>query len=555
MKKIIPLLLIIYACSNPKVEKIYYNGVIWTGNLSNPSASALAVVNEQILFVGNDNETLEMASPKTEKINLMGRFVTPGLIDNHVHIMSGGFQLSNVDLRDVNNKAEFQKRIIDHAKNLPVDIWMEGGDWDHELWGGNYPDKSWIDDVVPDKPVFLGRLDGHMALANSKALELAGINSKTQDPVGGIVLKDSRGEPTGILKDEAMALVNNVIPKNSIEEMDRALDEAMDYALSLGITQVHDMGTWETLETYKRNHKNGHLKLRIKIFLWYTNWEKIIQNVQDNGPGDEWLRWDGIKGMMDGSLGSRTAWMHKPYLTDPFSSEKEDMATVGIITLRDTTEFKHILRKTDKANIQHAVHAIGDRANDWILDEFASIKEEFGEKDRRCRIEHAQHLSRSAVERFGAENIIPSMQPYHIYDDGSWAHKRIEHDRLSRTYIFKTLIESGANLTFGSDWTVAPLNPVTGIYAAVTRHTRDGKNQNGWYPKQKISVEDALRSYTINNAYAAFWEKTTGSIVAGKHADFVVHSTSFLTATPEEILESKVLRTVVGGKDYLFDLK
>ena len=553
MKNILPLLLLICACSAPKVEKIYYNGVIWTGNLSNPSASALAVGNEQILFVGNDNETLEMASPETEKINLMGRFVTPGLIDNHVHFMSGGFQLSSVDLRDVDNKAEFQKRVVAHAESLPKGVWMQGGDWDHELWGGNYPDKSWIDDVVLDRPVFLGRLDGHMALANSKALELAGINSSTLDPVGGIVLKDSQGSPTGILKDGAMALVNSVVPEHSIEEMDQALDAAMEFALSLGITQIHDMGTWESLETYKRNYKNGRLKIRIKIYPWYTNWKKIIRNVQNNGPGDEWLRWDGIKGMMDGSLGSRTAWMHKPYLNDPFSSEKEELPTVGIITLHDTTEFKHILRETDKANIQHAVHAIGDRANDWILDEFASIKEEFGQKDRRCRIEHAQHLSKSAVPRFAAENIIPSMQPYHIFDDGSWAHKRIEHDRLSRTYVFKTLIESGANLTFGSDWTVAPFNPVTGIYAAITRHTRDGKHPHGWYPNEKISVEDALRSYTINNAYAAFWEKTTGSIVSGKYADFVVHSTNFLTATPEQILESKVMRTVVGGKDYLFE--
>ena len=553
MKKIIPLLLLIYACSAPKVEKVYYNGVIWTGDLSKPSATALAIENGQILFVGDDKEILALATEKTEKINLMGRFVTPGLIDNHVHFMSGGFQLSSVNLREVKNKAEFQNRIIVHSETLPAGAWMQGGDWDHELWGGNYPDKSWIDDVVPDRPVFLGRLDGHMALANSKALELAGINTDTPDPVGGIILKGSRGEPTGILKDEAMALVNNVIPENTIEEMDQALDAAMDFALSLGITQIHDMGSWKSLETYKRNHKKGLLKLRIKIYPWYTNWEKIIRNVQDNGPGDKWLRWDGIKGMMDGSLGSRTAWMHKPYLADPFSSEKENMATVGIITLRDTTEFKHILRETDKANIQHAVHAIGDRANDWILDEFASIKNELGQKDRRCRIEHAQHLSPSAVLRFAAENIIPSMQPYHIYDDGSWAHKRIEHDRLSRTYVFKTLIESGANLTFGSDWTVAPFNPLTGIYAAVTRHTRDAKNQNGWYPKEKIKVEDALRSYTINNAYAAFWEKTTGSIVAGKHADFVVHSVNILDVSPEEILESKVLRTVVGGKDYLFE--
>ncbi len=553
MKKVLPFFLLIYACSVQNIDKVYYNGIIWTGEPNNASATALVVNGEEILFVGEDSEALSMATANTEKIDLLGHFVTPGFIDNHVHFMSGGFQLSSVNLRDVDNKAEFQERIASHAETLPPGIWMQGGDWDHELWGGSYPDKSWIDDVALDRPVFLGRLDGHMALANSKALELAGITSSTTDPVGGIVIKDGNGNPTGILKDEAMGLVNKVIPDPTIDELDQAFVAAMDYALSLGITQVHDMGSWQSLQTYKRNHNKGRLKLRIKVFPWYTNWENIIDNVQNNGPGDDWLRWDGIKAMMDGSLGSRTAWMHEPYLADALSPEKEALATVGIITLHDTTDFKHILRETDKANIQHAVHAIGDRANDWILDEFALIREEHGQKDRRCRIEHSQHLSSSAVPRFGAENIIPSMQPYHIYDDGSWAHKRIDHDRLTRTYVFKTLIESGANLTFGSDWTVAPLNPVTGIYAAVTRRTRDGENPDGWYPSEKISVEDALRCYTKNNSYAAFWENKTGSIMVGKYADFAVHSVNYLTATPEELLNSTVLRTVVAGKDYIFE--
>ncbi|MBH09304.1 MAG: amidohydrolase [Candidatus Marinimicrobia bacterium] len=558
MLKISPFLLFIFSCSVQNVDKIYFNGNIWTGDPKNPYANAIAVSGDQIFHVGDGTEVLMMSTANTEKIDLNGHFVTPGFIDNHVHFMSGGFQLSSVNLRNVDNKAEFQKRIKTHADSLPKGIWMQGGDWDHELWGGNYPDKSWIDDVVSDRPVLLGRLDGHMALANSKALQMAGITKRTKDPAGGIIIKDENGNPTGILKDEAESLVSKIIPEPTIDEMDQALDVAMNYALSLGITQVHDVGSnhfdsWKSLLTYKRNHKNGRLKIRIKIFPWYTYWKSIIKNVRNNGPGDDWLRWDGIKAMMDGSLGSRTAWMHEPYLIDHFSKEKEDLPTVGIITVRDTADFKFILRETDKANIQHAIHAIGDRANDWILDEFALIRKENGMKDRRSRIEHSQHLSKSAILRFSKENIIPSMQPYHIYDDGSWAHKRIDHDRLSRTYVFKTLIESGANLTFGSDWTVAPLNPVTGIYAAVTRRTRDGYNPNGWYPNEKISVEDALKAYTINNAYAAFWDDKTGSIIQGKYADFVVHSVNFLTSTPDEILYSRVLRTVVGGKDYLYE--
>ena len=313
------------------------------------------------------------------------------------------------------------------------------------------------------------------------------------------------------------------------------------------------MGSWSDLETYKRNHDKGDLHIRIKIYPWYTNWKQIIEHVRQNGPGDEWLRWDGIKGMLDGSLGSRTAWMHRPYLPETGTKDKETLPTVGIITLDDTTEFKYLLRETDKANVQHTVHAIGDKANDWILKEYSKIKRELGNKDRRSRIEHSQHLSPSAIERFATDDIIPSMQPYHLYDDGSWAHKRIGYDLLSRTYVFRSLIDSGANLTFGSDWTVAPLDPIKGIYAAVTRRTRDGKNPDGWFPNEKISVDEALMCYTINNAYAAFWDRTTGSITPGKYADFVVHSLNLLTTSYEELLGSRVLRTVVAGKDHIFE--
>ena len=545
-------LLIFSGCSKNTIDKIYYNGVVWTADQKIPSATAMVLNEGVFLFVGEDKEALSMATDRTEIIDLKGNFATPGFIDNHVHFISGGLQLSRVNLNDVLSKKEFQARIIEIDRVLPKSSWILGGNWDHELWGGIYPDKSWIDEVVSDRPVFLDRLDGHMALANTKAMNLAGINSSTLDPPGGVIIRDQNSDPTGVLKDLAMDLVQTIIPEESSEEMDRALDRAMDYALSLGITQVHDMGSWTDLETYRRNHSKENLKIRIKIYPWYTNWKNIIKYVQDYGPGDDWLRWNGIKGMMDGSLGSRTAWMHKPYLHGHNHNDKEKLPTLGVITIKDTTDFKYLLRETDNAGIQHAVHAIGDRANDWIINQFKDIANEHGSRDRRSRIEHSQHLSENAIREFASQNIIPSMQPYHLFDDGSWAHKRIGYDLLSRTYIFNTLIKSGANLTFGSDWTVAPLNPATGIFAAVTRKTRDGKNEDGWFPNEKISVEDALRCYTINNAYAAFWEKTTGSITVGKNADFIVHSMNYFDIDPEMILESKILRTVVGGKDYLF---
>ena len=290
-----------------------------------------------------------------------------------------------------------------------------------------------------------------------------------------------------------------------------------------------------------------------KLFTWYENWRDILSYVEKNGSGNDWLKWNGIKGMMDGSLGSRTAWMNKPYLPDHKTHGKETISTMGILTIQDTINFKELLRQTDKANVQHAVHAIGDKANDWILNEFAKIRLENGERDRRSRIEHAQHLSPSAIDRFSNEDVIPSMQPFHLFDDGSWAHKRVGFDLLSRTYVFRSLLDKGANLTFGSDWTVAPLDPLTGIHAAVTRKTRDNKNPGGWFPGEKISVAEALRCYTLNNAYAAFWDETTGSLSVGKNADFVVHSKNLLTVDPDHILSSKVIRTVVAGRDYLFE--
>ena len=362
---------------NQSLDKLYFNGIIWTGDKNNPSASAILIKDDLIVFVGSNEDALSRSNRNTIKIDLKERFVTPGFIDNHVHFINGGLQLSQVDLYDVKDKAEFQRRIKIIDKQLPPGKWMLGGNWDHEKWGGNYPNRSWIDDVVSDRPVLLDRLDGHMALANSKALMLAKITKNKKDPIGGIIERDRMGIPTGILKDRAIDLCSQVIPDWTVEELDQALDKAMDYAISLGITQVHDMGSFDDLSVYQRSYSNGNLNIRIKLYTWYTHWREIINHVHKNGPGNNWLRWDGIKGMMDGSLGSKTAWMKKPYLEDITSVEKEHFPTVGIITLEDTTDFKRILRETDKANIQHAVHAIGDMANDWILDEFEKIRLEY----------------------------------------------------------------------------------------------------------------------------------------------------------------------------------
>ena len=534
------ILIIFYltACEqNQFADKIFFNGKIWTGNPNRPSAEFIAVKGNEILAVGIHYSSLQ--SPKTEMIDLKGEFVMPGFIDNHTHFMSGGFQIMSINLRDVSSKNDFINRVREYVQTISPGQWVQGGDWDHEMWGGELPTKEWIDAFTSDIPVFIGRLDGHMALANSKVLELAGITNKTPNPPGGLIEKDENGKTTGILRDEAMGLVRPFIPENSHEELDVAMQKAMEYAASIGVTQIHDMCSWEDLKTYARNKEK--LTLRIYALPWYTNWKNIIKYNNDNGSGDDMLRWNGMKAMMDGTLGSRTAWMHTPYKDDPNSN--------GLVVAADTVEFRKILREVDKANIQIAVHAIGTRANEWILDEFDAIKNEHGERDRRPRVEHAQHLTPKDMKRFNADGIIASMQPTSIYDDAAWAYKRVDDSILEGTYIFRSLLEDGATLTFGSDWTVTTLDPLMGIYTAVTRRSRDGLNPDGWYPDEKITVEDALRCYTINSAYAGFQEDKLGSLETGKLADFVVLSKDLRVINPDDILNTKVVRTVVDGKD------
>lgn len=535
---IIMILLFSTSCEqNQFADKIYYNGKIWTGNPNRQNAEFIAVKGNVILSVGDHFSSIQ--GPETEMIDLKGHFVVPGFMDSHTHFISGGFQLMSIDLRNVSKKDEFIGKMKDYMKNIPSGQWIRGGDWDHEMWGGELPTKEWIDAFTQGNPVLLSRLDGHMALANSNALELAGVNKDTPNPPGGLIERNDHGEATGILRDEAMGLIWPFIPESSADEMDAALEKSMEYAASLGVTQVHDMCSWDDLETYVRN--KNKLSLRIYALPYYTHWEKQKAYVDEHGYGDNHLRWHGIKAMMDGSLGSRTAWMHSSY--------KDDPNTKGLVVSADTLDLRNVLREADKADIQFAIHAIGTRANEWILDEFNAIKKENGKRDRRSRVEHAQHLLPKDLLRFYHDDVIPSMQPAHLYDDAAWAHKRVEDDILQGTHAFQSLLESNATLTFGSDWNVASLDPLMGIYTAVTRRTRDGKNPNGWYADEKITVEDALRCYTINSAYAGFQENKLGSLETGKLADFVVLSNDLRMIDPEDILNTKVVRTVVDGKD------
>jgi len=528
-------------------NKIYTHAQVWTGAMGQPLAEAIAVSGERIVAIGANTDIYQYADDTTEVIDLGGAFVVPGFVDNHVHFLTGGFDLASVSLRSAQTPTEFTQRLAAHALKSPKGRWILGGNWDHELWGGTLPTKQWIDSVTPNNPVLVRRLDGHMALANTVALKRAGVTRDTVAPEGGVIVRDEKGEPTGVLKDTAITLIAAVIPPVSEEELDQAFQAASAAALKHGITQVHDMGlgegkhkSWTSLNTYLRAQKNDSMNLRVYSFLPLTEWQNLAKFVENEGRGDNWLRWGALKGFLDGSLGSATAWFYDAYINDPNNTGFAVMAPKKI---------KKMVKGADAAGLHVAVHAIGDRANDTLLKIFEEVAQENGARDRRFRIEHSQHLTLASLPRFKALNVIPSMQPYHAIDDGRWAENSIGAERITRTYAFKSLLEAGAPLTFGSDWFVAPLSPLEGIYAAVTRRTIDGKNPTGWVPQERITVEEALQAYTQANAYAGFMEVDTGTLVAGKLADFTVLSDNLFTIDPVTIPAVQVLRTVVGGKD------
>ena len=520
-------------------DVVLTGGAVWTGGgvASGEVQTALAVADGRILAVGSDVEVLKRAGPATRRIDLAGRLVVPGLIDAHTHFIAGGFDLAGVQLRDAATPQEFIRRVAQFAASHPSE-WVTGGTWDHELWGGALPERTWIDSVTPDNPVFVSRLDGHMALANSRALHLAGITADTPDPPGGTIVRGPDGEPTGVLKDAAQDLVFAVIPEPTEAELDRALDAAVAHAASRGVTMITDMGTWSGLATYRRAHAGGRLPIRVYAVVPIATWRRMAEYVGSEGRGGSRLFWGGVKAFVDGSLGSTTAWFYEPYTDDP--------STSGLM-VSDTAELRSQLLAADSAGLQLIVHAIGDRANDWLLDVFAAAEETNGARDRRARIEHAQHLTPASIHRIAELGVIASMQPYHAIDDGRWAEKRIGPERIQWTYAFRDLLDAGAHVAFGSDWTVAPLDPMLGLYAAVTRRTIDGANPDGWVPQQRITVDETLAAYTTESAYAAFRENALGSLEPGMLADLVILSRDVREVDPVEIESVVADLTMVDG--------
>jgi hypothetical protein len=542
-------------------DLILLQGKIWTGepaattgetSASTRIVEAVAIANGRILAVGRDEEIRAYKGPNTEVVDLGGRLVVPGLADSHVHFIQGGFQLLAVDLKDARSEEEFVRRIAAKAKTLPPGRWMQGGDWDEEAWPSEKLPNRWlIDPATPRTPVFLRRYDGHAGLANSLALELAGVNKDTPTPVGGVIVHDPKsGEPTGILKDGAKELVAKVIPRPTESETEEALRAALKEAARVGLTSVHDItldtDSWNgsftgEIQLLRRAEREGWLTCRIYAITPIAQWKKLAEAGISHDMGSNFLKLGAVKAFADGSLGSRTAWMFKPYDDDPGNRG------LPMPLMAPPSKMEALASQADKAGIQLCTHAIGDRAVSAILD----IYEKLG-GDRpaahRFRVEHAQHVQPEDFARFGKLGIVASMQPYHAIDDGRWAEKRIGHERARSSYAWKSMLDAGAVLAFGSDWPVAPLDPLSGIAAAVTRATLDGRNPGGWFPEQRLTVEEALRAYTRGSAYAAFEEKDKGTISPGKLADLVVLSEDLLRIPPERIKDVRVEITIVGGR-------
>lgn len=533
----------ITSCSPPemleKATLVIRDARVWTGNSDQPWAQAVASRGDRIIAVGSNADIDALTGAQTEVISAPGSMLVPGFIDSHVHFIAGGSGLASVQLRDAATPAEFAARIGAFAKTLEPGEWIMYGDWDHTLWGGELPRRDWIDALTPDNPVWVYRLDGHMALANSVALELAGVDAGTAETEGGTIVRYEDGRPTGIMKDNAMLLVEAVIPKATEAALDRQVKAAMQYVAANGVTTVHDMADWQSLAAYRRAESRHELITRIYSVVPLQDWQRLRDEVAQNGRGSEWLRIGGLKGFMDGSLGSHTAAM-----LEPFTDAPNDRG----LLLNDLDDMRAWIGGADAAGLQVLVHAIGDSAIRDLLDIYLETANRNGERDRRFRMEHAQHIAPQDIGRFAPQQVIASMQPYHAIDDGRWAEQVIGPQRARTTYAFRALLDAGARVAFGSDWSVAPATPIEGIYAAVTRRTLDDANPGGWIAEQKITVDAALHAYTTTAAYASFDEANRGMLKAGMLADFVLLDRDLTAIAPETIRDTQILRTVVGGK-------
>jgi predicted amidohydrolase YtcJ len=542
------ILLLCLVLSAGPADLVLLDGKVWTVDPGNEEAAAAAIRGGRLIAVGTTASVKEHIGPKTTVIDLKGRRVVPGFHDSHVHVLGGGQRLAQVALKDARDEGELGKLLAAFDRTLPPGRWMLGGNWDHDrALGGTLPDAALLDRYVKGRPVFLRRYDGHMGVANTAALKLAGITAATADPPGGVIYrKPGTREPTGLLRDNAMSLIDRHVPPPSDDEILEALRASLALARSVGVTAVVDMDGSDAatrrklFRLYQQLHRRGQLTMRVDLRWPLASWKALADLGVEAGFGSDMVRIGGLKGFVDGSLGSSTARMFEPFVNEPGSTG---------VWVTPPKALRDYITAADRAGLNVAVHAIGDRANAELLDAFAEAIKANGKRDRRFRIEHAQHLRPEDYKRFKELGVVASMQPYHIIDDGRWAEGRIGTKRCASSYANRSLLDAGCRLAFGSDWSVAPLDPILGIDASVNRRTLDGKHPKGWFAEQKITAAEAVEAYTLGSAYGAGREKDLGTLEVGKLADLVVLSRDIL-ADPERdrISEAKVDLTVVGGK-------
>lgn len=549
-------LLLFVTCGRPPTDDVA-NLVLLGGNIvtmdeSQPHVQAVAVKGDRIVAMGTDDAIQKWMGSKTQTISLDGKTVVPGMIDAHVHFISIGARKMGIDASQAASKEDIVQMVKERVDQTSPGEWIRGRGWDQNNWPvKTFTTKEDLDVVSPENPVYLGRVDGHAAWVNSKALELAGITKETADPAGGQIIHDASGEPTGTLIDNAFRLVSQHIPPASKEERKRAVKLSIEECLSSGLTGVHEAGgRREDIELYEEMMRDGEFDFRIYEYLrWPIDEQKLPHTYEsldyylEKGPqvglyGNR-LTIRGIKMSLDGALGSRGAALLEPYSDDPGNR--------GVLRLTEEEIHDTILRGLE-AGFQTTVHAIGDRANRTVLDAMEKALAKTQVQDARLRIEHSQILDESDVPRFAALGIIPSMQPTHCTTDMHWIEERIGSERSQYSYAWRTLLETGVRIPGGSDAPVESVKPLWGIYAAVTRQDRRGWPEGGWHPSERLSQEEALRMFTLDAAYAAFEEDIKGSITPGKLADMAVLSRDIMTIPAPEILETEVLMTLLGGR-------
>jgi predicted amidohydrolase YtcJ len=525
-----------------RADLVIINAHVWTVDDTRPEAQAVAVRGERIALVGTSEEAQRLVGPGTRVVDAGGRLLLPGLQDGHTHFVSSGMEVGQLDLKDAASPEEFGRLIAEYAKRKRSGAWITGGNWDHEKWaGGTLPTAELIDRYVSDRPVFVTRYDGHMAVANSAALKAGNVTAQSEDPEGGSIVRRPGGrEPAGVLKDAAMALVFKAIPEATPDELAEGARKAFAEARRLGLTTVQDMLEGEAhLRAYETVRAEGGMTARVYGRWPVAEWKWLADRVRTRGMGDDLFTLRSLKAFADGSIGSSTAFFYEPYT--------DDAKNFGLPS--DVwTRLPEWSVAADAAGLQLSIHAIGDRAIHETLEIFDRMERTNGMRDRRPRVEHDQHTHPRDFRRHVELGAIASVQPYHAIDDGRFVEKRIGRRRSMTTYAFRTFRDHGVHMNFGSDWPVAPLDPILGIDAAVTRATLDGKNPEGWFPEQKVTVAEALRAYTLENAYAAFMEAKTGSITPGKYADLVLLGQDLFRIPPGRIKETRVDMTVMGGK-------